>query len=326
MTDLSISIVNTSNWKYLEPCIKAIIDNTQYISYEILVVDNASDDGSADLIAKNFPEVILSITPRRYGFAKNNNINLKKSGGRYLMLLNDDTLVQPNSLENAVAYLDTNPDVGMVGCQMLNPDGTVQYSSGRKFLNLLDIIWAETGISTAFSKNPVFARRIIGNWDHNTIREIDLPQESGMILRQNIINNIGLLDEEFFMFGEGADWCRRIRQAGWKIVFLPECKIIHFGGTTNQRTSLGMFLQSYKSTYIYFRKESRIISLCYRIIILLIYFGKFFLIGLKQIFLWPWRRQYLDILKSYRALLYFVLFRINDPNYPFLNNCREDLT
>src|SRR5690242_2560419 len=146
MTDLSISIINTSNWRYLEPCIRAVMQNTFNIAYEILVVDNASEDGSADLIRKNFPEVILTVNSERFGFAKNNNINLQKSSGRYLMLLNDDTLVQNKSLDIAIQYMDGNPDIGMIGCKMINPDGTFQPTSARRFQTLLSTLWSESGL------------------------------------------------------------------------------------------------------------------------------------------------------------------------------------
>lgn len=309
MTDLSISIVNTSNWGYLEPCIKAIIGNTQNISYEILVVDNASDDGSADLISKNFPEVILTINPRRYGFARNNNINLRKSSGRYLMLLNDDTLVQAECLERAVEYLDNHPDIGMIGCKMINPDGTFQASSVRHFRTLISVLLFESRLIQQFMK--LFPP------DENSIREIDLPEEAGMIICKNVIDQVGLLDEQFFMFGEGADWCRRIKRAGWKIIFLPDCRIIHFGGATNKKASLKMFIQGYKSTYLYFRKESALTSECYRLLILIVYMSKYFLASAHGFLSRRKKESIAGVLQHYHALINFMLSGIKDPQYPY---------
>jgi GT2 family glycosyltransferase len=307
MTDLSISIINTSNWKYLEPCIQAIIHNTFDIAYEILVVDNASDDGSVDLIRKIFPKVILTINPERFGFAKNNNINLRRSSGRYLMLLNDDTLVQERSLDIAIKYMDDNPDIGILGCKMINPDGTFQPTSARRFQTLLSVLLTESGLGWRFGK--LFPP------DENTIREIDLPQESGMIIRRTVLDKVGLLDERFFMFGEGADFCRRIKRAGWKIVFLPDSRIIHFGDVTNKRSSLKMSLQSYKSTYLYFRKESIITSQFYRLLILIIYTIKYLM--MRAGYSLSRRKELLQISEYHHALIDFMLTGINDPQNPY---------
>jgi GT2 family glycosyltransferase len=307
MIDLSISIINTSNWKYLEPCIQAIVRNTFGITYEILVVDNASEDGSVDLIRETFPEVILTINPQRFGFAKNNNINLRKSSGRYLMLLNDDTLVQSSSLDIAIKYMDDHPDIGMIGCKMINPDGTFQPTSARRFQTLLSTLFSESGLRWRFKK--LFPP------DESTIREIDLPQESGIIMRRAVLDKVGLLDEGFFMFGEGADFCRRVKRAGWKIVFLPDCRIIHFGDTTNKRASLKMFIQSYKSTYLYFRKESMVTARFYRLLILIVYTIKYLM--MRVWYALTGREELLQILKYHHALVDFMLTGINDPQYPY---------
>lgn len=317
MIDLSISIVNTSNWKYLEPCLVSIIETVKKSSYEILVVDNASDDGSAEYVKREFPHVILAVNERRYGFAKNNNLNLRSSHGRYLMLLNDDTIVLENALDNAVAYLDRNPDVGAVGCKMVNPDGTIQYTSARQFYTVLDALWIETGLSDRFKQSRVFSAHTLGHWNHNTLREIDFPLEAGMIVRSQVVAQVGLLDERFFMFGEGLDWCKRIKRAGWKIMFLPDCPIVHFGGATNRKSSIKMFIQHYKSVYLYFKKASVVQGFCYWFLILTIYSAKFGVIYLKRLMTGARDQASAESLTYYRALLDLMLFRLGDPNYPF---------
>ena len=316
MIDLSISIVNTSNWKYLEPCLRAIINNVHDIHYEILVVDNVSDDGSQEKIKEFFPEVILTINSQRYGFAKNNNINLRKGSGRYLMLLNDDTLVQPGSIDCAIKFLDENPGVGMVGCKMISPDGSFQLSSARRFRTLWSTLLSETGIRNRFIHHPLLDQDFIKVKTDDQVVEVDLPQESGMVVRRDVLDDVGLLDEQFFMFGEGADWCRRIKQAGWKIVFLAGCPITHYGGVTNKRSSIRMFIQHYKSIYLYFNKESKVNGEFYRLIIILLYTVKSFigrLIALTNI-----RRNEVDLGNEYYgAVLDLMLFRLDDPTYPF---------
>ena len=275
--DLSISIVNTSNWKYLKPCLESIYQNIKDISFEILVVDNVSDDGSDEYTQKLFPDVMLSSNNERYGFAKNNNINIEKANGRHILLLNDDTLVLPNSLEKAVNFLDKNPDVAIVGCKMISPNGDYQDASARRFKSLFSEFLIETGIN-----------RRIHIFDVSTNQskkyfEIDLPSEAGMIISRNVFNKIGFLDEQFFMYGEGADWCLRVKKEGYKIIYLSDCPIIHFGGTTNNRTSLKMFLQLYKSKYLLFNKYNKIEAFLYKHLIIELFWiklilQKFFLI------------------------------------------------
>jgi GT2 family glycosyltransferase len=223
------------------------------------------------------------------------------------MLLNDDTLAQNGSLDIAIKYMDDNPDIGMIGCKMINPDGTFQPTSARRFQTLLSTLFSESGLRWRFGK--LFPS------DENTIREIDLPQESGMILRRAVFDQVGLLDERFFMFGEGADFCRRIKHAGWKIVFLPDCRITHFGDVTNKRAGLKMFIQSYKSTYLYFGKESIVTARLYRLLILIIY-------AIKYLMMRVWyslskREEVLQISKYHYALMDFMLTGINDPQYPY---------
>lgn len=318
MIDLSISIVNTNNWKYLGPCLRSIIDNTHHISYEILVVDNASTDNSVQEIRKNFPEVILSVNKKRYGFAKNNNINLRKSAGRYLMLLNDDTLVQNGALDKAIEYLDAHQEVGVVGCKMISPDGTVQIASGRRLPTLMTILWKELGLSYRFPKSPIFARHTIGNWDHNSLRKIEFSSEAGLIIRKHIVDEIGLLDEQFFMYGEGADWFRRMKKAKVKVVFFPDCPIVHFGNVTNVRNgNIKMYEQYYKSTYLYFRKESLFLGAGYRLLVTTVFSIKYLLFLALYIFSLGNYKPYPDIFTYYRAALRLMLFKLHDANYPF---------
>ena len=308
MIDLSISVVNTSNWAYLEPCLRSIFDSVRGIRFEVLVVDNFSSDGSAEKTRQSFPEVVLTENERRFGFAKNNNINLAKSIGRYVMLLNDDTIVLPGSLEAAVAYLDKNPDVGMVGCKMIDPDGQFQEVSARRFRTLLSTFLTETGIDRNYTGFHGFTG--------DRLLEIDLSQESGMVARREILDEVGFLDEQFFMFGEGPDWCRRIKKAGWRIVFLPEAKIIHFGNVTNKKMSLNMYLQAYKSTYLFFRKESALKGELFRAMIVGIYALKLMAHNMISLFS-PGRHGPSDDRTYYAALVRFMLGRPRDPRVPF---------
>jgi GT2 family glycosyltransferase len=311
LIDLSISIINTNNWKFLEPCLQSIIDNVTSINYELLVVDNASDDGSVVKIQTKFPQVRLTINEKRFGFAKNNNINLVQSRGRYIMLLNDDTIVLPGSIETAIKYLDNNSEISVLGCRMINPDGSFQASSARRFRSLLSVLISELQLPRLF---PSLDLNIIKVSDK--VQDIDLPQESGMIIRNNILEEIGFLDEDYFMFGEGADYCRRIKKLGHKIIYHPNTPIIHFGGVTLKRQSLNMYVQNYKSQYIFFQKDKQIKGTIYRFIILLVFLIKFLLLRIQNL-IFPGRDNQIIQAQYCSEIINLFTRNYRNNNYPF---------
>lgn len=316
MIDLSISIVNTNNWGYLDGCLRSILENTHMIQYEILVVDNASTDGSAQKIRETYPDVILSINQERFGFAKNNNINLKKSRGRYLMLLNDDTLVWPGALDRAVKYLDENLGVGAIGCKMVSPDGSIQLASARRVPTLTSVLWKELGLGYRFPR--IFGPYLIDEQDHSSIRKIELPSEAGWIVRKSIVDEIGLLDEQFFMYGEGADWARRMNKMGYQVVFFPDCPITHFGNVTNRRSgSIKSHEQYYKSMYLYFRKESLLSSLIYQGLVTSVFLGKTIIFFLLYILSLGTYKPFPEVFAFYWASIRLMIFKVWDANYPF---------
>lgn len=309
--DLSISIVNTNNWAFLKPCLDSIYENVKGISFEVLVVDNASTDDSADKIKEHFPQVVMSVNTTRFGFAKNNNINLYRASGRYLMLLNDDTLMIPGTLEKAVQFLDQHPEIGALGCEMVSPDGEYQVASARKIRTLRSEFLIETGINRRvnyINPLPKVGEDCVG---------IELPSEAGMIVRREVYEQVGPLDEQFFMCGEGADWCYRIKQAKWKIVFLPGTKIVHYGGQTLNRIKLKTYLQFYKSTYLFLNKENEMKGMIYRFFILTIFSIKRFVANFRSFFEKPNAKvEAHEKIKYYDALLDLFSHRIHEANYP----------
>ena len=311
LVDLSISIVNTNNWTFLKPCIESIYQNVKGISFEILVVDNASTDGSAEKIKEFFPEVVLSVNSTRFGFAKNNNINLRKASGRYLMLLNDDTLMLPGTLEKAICFLDSHADIGAVGCEMVYPDGKYQVASARRNRTLKSEFLIETGVNKKYN----YIEPIPKAGEESV--EIELCSEAGLIVRRETVDRVGLLDEQFFMYGEGADWCSRIKKTGWRIVFLPNTRIIHYGDQTNKRVKIKMYLQFYKSTYLFLRKENSRKGAIYRIFIMVIFFVKKIVASVTAMCSGAdIKKTNVEKIKYYDALLAFFARRIHDENYP----------
>ncbi|MEM3555027.1 MAG: glycosyltransferase family 2 protein, partial [Candidatus Micrarchaeaceae archaeon] len=191
--------------------------------YEIILVDNASTDGSADRLAQRYPEVHLVRSPRNCGIAGGNNLGIRTSRGRYVLLLNNDTLVLPGTLERAVSYLEKHPEVAGVGGNLLNPDGSFQAgyvdfpSLWQEFLivSKLGSLWR-----SYYPSHPPAAEE----------REVDWMSTAFMAFRRETLEQVGLVDEEYFIYSDETDLQYRLKQAGWKIVYLPDLRTIHFGG------------------------------------------------------------------------------------------------
>jgi GT2 family glycosyltransferase len=194
------------------------------------VVDNASIDGSVALVRDRFPQVNLISNPDNVGFAKANNQALKRAVGRYVCLINPDTLVREDLFQVSIRYMDSHPEAGMTGCKILNPDGTLQPACRRSFPTPWVAFTRLTGLSRLFPKSRIFGRYNLTYLDPDIISEVEAISGSFMFVRKEAILQAGFLDEDFFLYGEDLDWCFRIRHAGWKIIYLPDTQIIHYKG------------------------------------------------------------------------------------------------
>jgi len=252
--DLSISIVNFNTKYFLEKCLLSIYKNTKHIDFEVFVVDNGSIDGSVEMVKSKFPGIKLIINRENAGFAKANNQAIKESKGRYILLLNSDTEVLPSTFELMVKFMDSHAEVGALGCKLLNPDGSLQRSC-RSFPNFLTLFLESTFLDQIFSRKRFFGVYQMTYWDHDDIREVDQPMGACLMVRRKAVEDVGLLDEDFFMFFEEVDWCYRIKEKGWRIYFLPHAKVIHHGGQSIKKLNLPMFFAWHKSRYRYFRKR-----------------------------------------------------------------------
>ncbi|MBT9145933.1 MAG: N-acetylglucosaminyl-diphospho-decaprenol L-rhamnosyltransferase [candidate division WS2 bacterium] len=251
---ISISIVNWNTKGLLRDCLKSIYENTHGIDYEIFVVDNASEDGSTKMVEKEFPKVKLIKNKENAGFAKANNQAIMRSKGRYVLLLNSDTVVLENALEKMMVFMDEHPGVGVLGPKILNPDGSLQPSC-RSFPTLLTTFFEETLLNRLFPKNRIVGKYKMSYWEHNSVREIDQPMGSALMVRREAIEQVGLLDEQFYMYYEEVDWCYRIKKRGWKIYFIPQAQVIHYGGTATNKNKSKSLVETYRSMYKFFRKH-----------------------------------------------------------------------
>lgn len=222
--DLTISIVSAENLDLLLPCLDSVFEKTLSTGLDIWVVDNASTDGTAAAVEAAFPEVKILQNSIRHGFSTNNNMVLGRGLGRYLMLLNDDTLILGSALDDMVAFMDVHPEAGAVSCAQVNPDGSWQHAFGRFPNPFIEGLWPSA------------------NWSHRLMRQQEQPFEvdwvcgAAMMVRREVIEQVGMLDTAFDpIYSEEVDWCYRIKQAGWKIFLLPHARIIHYGGQTMNR-------------------------------------------------------------------------------------------
>ena len=249
--DLSIIIVNFNARDYLESCLQKIQDNTERISYETFVVDNGSADGSCALVREQFPWVELIENEDNVGFSRANNQAIRRSRGRYVLLLNNDTLVLPRAIDTMVAIMEQRPEVGVIGCTLRNSDFSVQISFGRMISMRNELVLKL--ISDRYKKGNRLVQRYL---EHRSRKEHYPDWVSGACLmaRADALHAVDLMDENFFMYTEEVDLCHRIRQLGYQVLYTPEAEIIHFGGRSTE-TNLKKTIIEYRKSQLYFYKK-----------------------------------------------------------------------
>lgn len=242
MVDVSVIIVSWNTKDKLNDCLNSIYRQAPKLTYEIIVVDNASDDGSAGMVKREFPEAFLLQNDENRGFAAANNVGTAVAKGRYILLLNSDTIVLDNAIGQVVSFADSYPESAVVGCKVLNPNGTLQRTCFM-FPSLLNMLLSSTYLYKLFPRSKFFGREQMTWWDRDDVREVDVVTGCFMLVRREAVEQIGLLDERFFMYGEETDWCYRFKQAGWKVVFTPAAEIIHLGGESSKQIRAKMLVQ-----------------------------------------------------------------------------------
>ncbi|MBZ4687992.1 MAG: glycosyl transferase family 2 [Clostridiales bacterium] len=253
--DLSVIIVSYNNKKLLKQTIDSIYDTRQNINFEIIVVDNKSTDGSVELIKQNYNQVKLIENKNNLGFSKANNIGIKQSKGRYILLLNSDTIVTDNCFEKCIKYMKQHPDIGALGCKVVLPDGKLDPACKRSFPTPEVSFYRMTGLSKLFPKSKRFGKYNLTYLDEDEIHEVDCLVGAFMMVKRETIEQVGLLDEDFFMYGEDIDWCYRIKNAGWKIVYYPEAQIIHYKGGSSDKKNPKLIYEFYRSMYLFYNKH-----------------------------------------------------------------------
>jgi len=269
--DLSIVIVNWNTKDLLPQCLKSFDQASDRLKMEVFVVDNGSVDRSVELVREKFPEVIVIQNPMNLGFAKANNQAMKRSKGKYILLLNPDTQVKHVAIERLLSFMDTHLDSGMAGAQLLNSDGSKQNSIAN-FPSLATELLNKSLLRWFFPK-------IFPGKERNISEPIEVDSIIGacMMVRREAMEQVGLLDEDYFLFLEETDWCYRMKKAGWKVYHVPQAEVYHFKGKSAEKDKKRAKVEYYRSRYQFFKKHKENVQRLVLLIGLLIKLGFEFL-------------------------------------------------
>jgi len=259
--DLSVIIVNWNARRVLRDCLNSIVRVPRPISLELIVIDNGSADGSCEMIARDFPRIRLIANKTNRGFAAANNQGIRLARAPYVLLLNPDTIVLDDALEQTLAYARAHPDIAVLGCQVLEGPTIIQRTCFRFPSPLNTLLWL-TGASSRFPRSPILGRATYGPWDRRSPRQVDVVSGMFMLVPRRAIDDVGLMDDGYFMFTEEADWCRRFWNAGWRCVFAPVGRILHVdgGGKSTGQASVEAHVQMQQSVLRYHRKHLGFLS------------------------------------------------------------------
>ncbi len=250
--DLSVVIVNYGTFELTKNTVNSILEYSYPFSIEIVVVDNASVDDSLSKLKEYFKDKVKFIESKsNNGFAAGNNQALRVVDSKYVLLLNSDTVVWQNTLENIYNFMENNPDVGACGCQVLLEDKTLDKACKRSFPNVKNSFFRLFHIPTK-SEDDNYN---LDDLDDDGIYEIDCLTGAFIFTRNEVLEDIGLLDETFFMYGEDIDFCYRIKEAGWKIIYYGKDKITHFKGASSKKQRPKLIYEFYRAMYIYYKKH-----------------------------------------------------------------------
>ncbi|WP_160044160.1 glycosyltransferase family 2 protein [Paenibacillus sp. USDA918EY] len=255
--DLSILIVNYNTCQLTTDCLRSVFASETAYEYEVIVIDNHSSDGSVASIREEFPNVTLIANTENTGFAKANNQGMAAAKGRYVLLLNSDTVVQKETLQTMLAFMDEHPKVGASGCKVILPDGSLDKACKRGFPTPSASFYYAFGFSKLFPDKPKFNQYQLGHLDPDQEYPVDCLVGAFMLVRRETIEQIGGLDETFFMYGEDIDWCYRIKQAGWDIHYYPKTQIVHYKGGSARRRPVRIIYEFHRAMIVFHRKHYR---------------------------------------------------------------------
>ena len=307
--DLSIIIVNWNARDYLRKCLESVNKHSNGLNLEIFVVDNSSNDGSIEMLKREFTKINLIENKNNPGFGAANNQALKKCGSEYVLILNPDTEVSAGALSAMVNFMKENKKAGAVGAKLLSADKTIQFTCARNFPTLLTEFFWLTTLVRRFPNNRLIGGYLMSYWDHNDRREVNCLSGACIMARLEVLRELDYFDEDYFMYGEDIDLCYRIKKAGWNIWYLPEAEIIHYGGVSSKNISERAVIYDRESLYTFFRKHQGVFAaMCYKITCIFVGLIMVFISGIA--YLWFLIRGKDDFRKLYLencAILFWAL-------------------
>ena len=296
---LSIIIVSWNTRKFLEDCLASILQNPPTSPFESWVVDNASTDGSPGMVREKFPQVHLIENHENVGFARANNQAIQQCTGKYILLLNPDTLVASGALQALVEFLDQHPEAGAAGARMLNADGSLQMSCDPR-PTLSRELWRLFHLDSL----APYAEYRMTQWETNHPQEVDVLTGSCLLLRRDALDQVGILDEDYFVYSEEVDLCYRVQRAGWRLYWVPQAEVVHFGGQSTQQVATEMFLTLYHGKIKYFRKHNGLSAAqIYKMILMLAALSRLVLAPFAFFEHSSRREQHLVLADRYRRLV-----------------------
>lgn len=273
--DVSVIIVSWNAVAYLEKCLRSLRTVTG-VTLEIIVVDNASTDGSPEVVRRQYPDVILLEQASNTGFARANNIGIMLARGRYLALINSDVEVEPGTIGYLVKYMDENAGVGMTGPRIVGRDGMLQ-KSARRFPTLGRVCCRAIGLDNLFPSLSFFS--------HEAEANVDVLSGCFWLVRREALAGVGLLDERFFMYGEDIDWCKRFNDKRWLVTYLPQVQALHYGGGSSANAPTFYYVARHKADVQYWRKHhGRCVTLLYKLILCFADVGRLVLNSMRYLF------------------------------------------
>ena len=251
---LSVIIVNYKVKHYLEQCLRSVAEASRGIAVEVIVVDNASGDGSVEYLRERFPDVTIIASEENLGFARANNLAIRNSHGQYVLLLNPDTIVAEETFSDFITFMDSTPDAGGCGAYMLHTDGSFAPESRRGLPTPFVAFCKMSGLASLLPKSRTFGRYYMRYLNENEVNRIEIMSGAFMFLRRDALDKAGLLDEDFFMYGEDIDLSYRILKAGYNNYFLPS-RILHYKGESTVKSSYRYVHTFYRAMELFFNKH-----------------------------------------------------------------------
>ncbi len=253
--DLSHILVNYHSREPLLEVLASLPNGAAELESETVVIDNSPGDGTAEALAARFPAARIIANAENVGYARAVNQGLGATSGAFVLVMNPDCEVPAGAIRILVDHLRAHPRVGIAGPRILNPDGTLEYSA-RAFPDPFTFLFNRYSLLTRlFPGNPWSRRYLMTDWDHASMREVDWLSGACMVVRRAAIDEVGPMDEAFFMFNEDVDWCRRMKRAGWAVVYVPEATVVHHIGASRKRTATRVILERHRGMIHYFRKH-----------------------------------------------------------------------